>query len=111
MTGFSPRKTAKPAAYPKETRGSNFFESDLNLQRVLERIEPDMLERNFERLIDFGKWTAGDVDEQASYSDRYAPPRLETHNKLGQKQSKVIFNPKYEQCHQEAYERGIIGLA
>ncbi|MEZ0224376.1 MAG: acyl-CoA dehydrogenase family protein [Alphaproteobacteria bacterium] len=111
MSGFSPRKTAAPVAYPKETRGTNFFESDLNLQRVLERIEPDMLERNFDRLKDFGQWTAGEVDEQASYSDRYAPPQLETHNKLGQKQSKVIFNPKYEKCHQEAYERGIIGLA
>ncbi len=111
MTGFSPRKTARPVDYPKETRGTNFFESDLNLQRLLERIEPDMLERNFDRLKDFGKWTGGELDEQASYSDRYAPPQLETHNKLGQKQSKVIFNPKYEQCHQEAYERGTIGLA
>jgi acyl-CoA dehydrogenase len=111
MTGFSPRKTARPVDYPKETRGANFFESDLNLQRLLERIEPDMLERNFDRLKDFGKWTGGALDEQASYSDRYAPPQLETHNKSGQKQSKVIFNPKYEQCHQEAYERGVIGLA
>ena len=111
MTGFSPRKTAKPVNYPKETRGTNFFESDLNLQRLLERVEPDMLERNFDRLKDFGTWTSGELDEQASYSDRHAPPELETHNKLGQKQSRVIFNPKYEKCHQEAYERGVIGLA
>lgn len=111
MSGFSPRKTAKPVAYPKETRGTNFFEADLNLQRLLERVAPDMLERNFERLKDYGNWVGGELDEQASYSDRYAPPRLETHNKLGQKQSHVVFNPKYEECHNEAYERGTIGLA
>lgn len=111
MTAFSPRKSAKPATYAKETRGENFFSSDLNMQRVLERIAPEMLERNFDRLKDFGAWTGGPLDEQAAYSDRHAPPELQTHNKLGEKKSRVIFNPKYEEAHQEAYKRGTIGLA
>lgn len=111
MTDFSPRKTAKPVAYPKETKGENFFAPDLNLQRTLERIAPEMLERNFDRLNDFGKWAGGPLDEQASYSDRHAPPKLETHNRLGEKKTHVIFNPKYEQCHQDAYRQGVIGLA
>jgi len=111
MTEFSPRKNAKPATYSKETRGENFFSNDLNMQRVLERIAPDMLERNFDRLTDFGKWVGSELDEQASYSDRHAPPELQTHNKLGQKQSHVLFNPRYEEAHQEAYKRGVIGLA
>lgn len=111
MNAFSPRKSAKPAIYGKETRGENFFSSDLNLQRALERIAPEMLERNYDRLKDFGAWTGGPLDEQASYSDRVAPPQLETHNKLGEKKSRVIFNAKYEEAHQEAYRRGVIGLA
>jgi len=111
MTALSSRKSAKPVSYPKETRGENFFESDANLQRTLERIAPEMLERNLDRLKDFGAWTGGPLDEQAAYSDRHAPPKLETHNKAGEKKSRVIFNPKYDEAHQEAYKRGVIGLA
>lgn len=116
MTGQNPRnitapRTNGPVSYPKETRGSNFFDSDVNLQRTLQRLAPDMLKRNETRLRDFGAWTGGTLDEQASYSDRVAPPELETHNKAGEKKSRVIFNPKYEECHAEAYKRGAIGLA
>ncbi|MBI1215266.1 MAG: acyl-CoA dehydrogenase [Alphaproteobacteria bacterium] len=111
MTDFSPRKTAKPVTYEKETRGQNFFEKDLNLQRVLERLAPEMLERNHERLKDFGAFVGGELDEQAEYSDRHANPVLKTHNKLGEKKSHVIFNPRYEECHQEVYKRGAVGAA
>lgn len=111
MTAFSPRKNATPVTYSKETRGENFFTNDLNAQRVLERIAPEMLERNFDRLKDFGTFVGGELDEQAAFSDRTAPPQLETHNKLGEKKSRVIFNAKYEAAHQEAYKRGAIGLS
>ena len=105
------RKAEKPVSYSKETRNTNFFDNDINLHRMLEHIAPKMLEDNRTRLNDFGVWVGGPLDEQAAYSDRYAPPQLETHNKHGEKKSQVIFNPSYEQCHREAYERGIIGLA
>lgn len=104
------QKPDQPIAYPEETRNSNFFESDLNLQRLLKRIAPGMMEDNRARLNDFGAWVGGPLDEEAAYSDRYAPPQLETHNKNGQKKSHVVFNPAYEQLHREAYERGMIGL-
>lgn len=112
MTSQLPRSTpAAPVSYPKETRGLNFFDTDVNLQRVLERLDPDMLTRNEKRLKDFGAWVGGELDAEGNYSDRYAPPVLETHNKLGEKKSHLVFNPRYEECHREAYERGIIGLA
>ncbi len=111
MSDSKPRPTAKPQDYPKETRNTNFFDSDINLQRVLERLDNGMLARNLDRLKDFGTFAGGKLDEQASYSDRHAPPELQTHNKLGQKKSHVLFNPKYEEAHQEAYKRGAIGLA
>jgi acyl-CoA dehydrogenase len=93
------------------TRGLNFFQTDLNLQRVLERLDGEMLKRNAVPLGAFGAWVGSELDMQASYSDRYAPPILETHNKLGEKKSRLIFNSQYEKCHREAYERGVVGLA
>lgn len=100
-----------PAQYPKETRGNNFYDLDINARRLLVRLEPDMATRNHDRLRDFGAFVGGPLDEQASYSDRHAPPRLETHNKSGEKRTRVIFNRDYETCHQEAYQKGTIGLA
>ena len=106
-----PSKQDQSVAYPEETRNSNFFESDINLQRLLKRIAPKLMKDNSERLCDFGAWVGGPLDEEAAYSDRYAPPQLETYNMNGEKQSHVVFNPAYEQLHREAYERGVIGLA
>lgn len=108
MTAHSPRT---PQNYPAETRGSNFFESDRNLQDLLERIAPDMLKEHKKRLSDFGAWVGDALDKQAEYSDRHAPPKLETYNKKGERTGRVIFNPLYEQEHQEAYKKGAIGLA
>jgi len=102
---------ALSAVYPKETRGTNFFESDINLQRLLARLDPAMLQRNDARLKDFGAFAGGPVDAAAEYSDRHAPPEVETHTKTGEKKSRVIFNPLYEDAHREAYARGAIGLA
>jgi len=107
----SGNKPAAPLAYPKETRGHNFYDMDVNAQRLLERLAPDMLSRNEDRLKDFGAFVGGPLDEQASYSDRHAPPRLETHTKTGEKKTRVIFNRDYETCHQDAYKKGTIGLA
>lgn len=105
------RKDAKPVTYTKETRGQNFFDSDANLRRMLERIAPALLSENQTLLSDLGAFVGGPLDAQAEYSDRHAPPELETYNKHGEKNSRVIFNPLYEQAHQEVYERGAIGLA
>lgn len=105
-----PARSTHPA-YPKETRGHNFYDMDVNLQRLLGRAASDMLARNEDRLKDFGAFVGGPLDEQASYSDRHAPPRLETHNKAGEKKTRLIFNRDYETCHQEAYQKGTIGLA
>lgn len=97
--------------YPKETQGQNFYALDVNLQRLLARLAPDMLARNEKRLGDYGAWVGTELETQASYSDRFAPPRLQTHDKQGKKHSTVIFNPAYEQAHQDAYRRGTIGLS
>lgn len=107
----APRRADAPAGYPKETRNTNLFDNDRNLQRKLEALAPDMLARNMDAFKSMGELAGGALDEEAEYSDRHAPPRLETHNKLGEKKSRVIFNPKYEDLHAEIYRRGVIGKA
>ncbi len=114
MSDLDPRgdnKGDKPVSYSKETRNTNFFDNDRNLQRTLARLAPDALSRNMQRLKEFGDYVGGPLDAQAEYSDRHAPPKLESHTKYGEKKSHVVFNPLYEKMHQEAYDRGTIGLA
>ncbi|MFQ5775629.1 MAG: acyl-CoA dehydrogenase family protein [Kiloniellaceae bacterium] len=102
---------AQPLDYPPQTRGLNFFDLDVNLQRLLWRRAPGLLERHEARLADFGAWVGGPLDEQAAYSDRTAPPRLEAFGPRGERLGRVVTNPAYEACHREAYRRGIVGLA
>ena len=98
-------------AYPDETRGLNLFAVDRNLHALLARRAPDMMARFGDTLTDFGAWAGGPLDEQARYTDRHAPPRLETHDRDGTAVGRVVLNPAYLECHAEAYRRGAIGLA
>lgn len=100
-----------PIAYPPETRGLNLFDLDVNLRRLLRRRAPKLLSRHGRRLSDFGAWVGGPLDAQAAYSDRHAPPRLESHSGDGTRLGRVVANPDYLACHREAYRRGIVGLA
>lgn len=100
-----------PIRYPAETRELNAFDMDRNLQRLLARRAPAMLADHGARLSDFGAWVGDALEAQAVYSDRYAPPRLESHGSDGEPLGRVILNPAYEACHGEAYRRGTIGLA
>ncbi len=97
--------------FPETTAGINFFDTDANLRALLSRRAPKMLAVHGQRLSEFGAWVGGPLEEQAVYSDRYAPPQLETHGTDGQPLGRVILNPLYQVCHAEAYRRGAIGLA
>jgi alkylation response protein AidB-like acyl-CoA dehydrogenase len=62
------------------------------------------------RLAEFRDWALNEADAQANYTDRYAPPALETYNRNGEIVNRVVINRWYEEQHREAYRRGIIGL-
>ena len=62
------------------------------------------------QLADFRDWVLKEVDAQANYTDRYAPPSLETYDRNGEVVNRIVANPWYETQHQELYRRGIIGL-
>jgi len=62
------------------------------------------------QLAEFHDWVRTDVDAQANYTDRYAPPALETYDRNGEVVNRIVTNRWYEEQHQELYRRGIIGL-
>jgi len=62
------------------------------------------------QLAEFFDWVRTEVDAQANYTDRYAPPALETYDRNGEVVNRIVTNPWYEEQHRELYRRGIIGL-
>ena len=62
------------------------------------------------KLRDFREWVLTEVEAQANYTDRYAPPSLQTYDRNGELVNRIIANSQYDAQHQEAYRRGIIGL-
>ncbi|HEX8800800.1 MAG TPA: acyl-CoA dehydrogenase family protein [Terriglobales bacterium] len=71
--------------------------------------EPRMADYG-ERLAEFRDWVLTEVNAQANYTDRYAPPALETYDRNGEVVNHVVTNRWYEEQHQDVYRRGIIGL-
>ena len=90
--------------------GGNAYRADRNLQALLRRSAPWLTEGDAERLDGFGGWVATAVDEQADYTNRFAPPVLETLDEDGHPRTAVRHNPLYSAAHREVYERGIVGL-
>lgn len=62
------------------------------------------------QLPGFSHWALTEVDEQANYTDRYAPPALETYDRGSEVVNRIVANRWYEGQHCELYRRGIIGL-
>ena len=63
-----------------------------------------------QQLASFRDWVLTEVDAQANYTDRYAPPALETYDRSGNVVNRIVCNRWYDEQHQELYRRGIIGL-
>ena len=53
------------------------------------------------KLAEFRHWVLSEVDAQANYTDRYAPPSLETYDRNGEVVNRVVSNPLYDSQHQE----------
>lgn len=83
---------------------------DPYLEPLLLKREP-RLSAYLSRLRDFRDWVLTEVDAQANYTDRYAPPALQTYDRDGEVANRIVANPQYDEQHQETYRRGIIGLS
>jgi alkylation response protein AidB-like acyl-CoA dehydrogenase len=82
---------------------------DAYLEPLLLSREP-RLRAYLSKLAEFHDWALTDVDAQANYTDRYAPPALEIYDQSGAVANRVVVNPWYDAQHQEIYRRGAIGL-
>jgi alkylation response protein AidB-like acyl-CoA dehydrogenase len=82
---------------------------DAYLEPLLILREP-RLRAHLHQLAEFRQWVLTEVDAQANYTDRYAPPVLETYDRSGSVVNRIVANPWYEAQHQEIYRRGAIGL-
>ena len=82
---------------------------DAYLEPWLPSRVPRMVEYS-SQLAEFREWVLTEVDAQANYTDRYAPPALETYDRDGEVVNRVVANRWYEEQHREVYRRGIIGL-
>jgi alkylation response protein AidB-like acyl-CoA dehydrogenase len=102
--------TALAALYPRVVRGQNLFLLDGNLQSHLARTLPAAASRFHPLLESFGAWAGGAADEEADYSDRFAPPMLEPYDREGRLVNHVRVNPLWEAASREAYQRGMVGL-
>lgn len=116
---------AREGRWPTHTFGMNFYTLDENLRRFLGR--PALhgghgLIHSFNRvsILDqvleaYGAWAGGDLEQQARYSDRHAPPRLVTPLQVpgvpGERDTAIVFNPLYLHAQDEAYRRGVISAA
>ncbi len=96
---------------PQPLRGANLFELDGALQRLLGRLAPEALARQRDRLSAFGAFAGGPVDEAADYTDRFAPPRLETYDRDGRLANRILHNPGWDRVSAEVYARGAVGLS
>lgn len=96
---------------PQPFKGANLYALDGALQRLLARLIPDSLARQKDRIEDFGAFCGGPVEEAADYTDRFAPPRLETYDRSGKLVNAIHHNPLWDQVSREAYARGAVGLA
>src|ERR1700685_4312865 len=62
------------------------------------------------QLAEFRDWVLTEVEAQANYTDRYAPPALETYDRDGEVVNRIVANRWYDEQHAELYRCGIIGL-
>lgn len=88
----------------------NLYLGDSNLQRLLARIAPALAERHADHLAAFGAWTGTEVDAAAAYTERFAPPVLDSADQDGELLSFVMCNPRYEEVHRQVYAHGIVAL-
>ena len=72
-----------------EARKQDLFRNDVNLQRLLKRSLGTDYARWKSDLAEFGAWVGDVVDRAAAYTDRQAPPYLETYDAQGRTANRV----------------------
>ena len=99
-------------SFPQSARGLNFFDTDANLHRFLERAAPGFLQRRGAVLGRLGAFAGDRLDRQAEQSDQDFPPALKDlpDNRTAPtgRRNEIRLNREYEECQQELYKNGIL---
>lgn len=105
-------KKQQTPQFPETTRGYNHFRADSNLQRLLHRAYPEMLVRQWAAFEDYAQHACTVLDDQATYSDRIAPPalrqRLDRAVAPEQREPELYLNAEYKDCQQEIYRHSFL---
>ena len=96
-------------AFPEPVRGANLFTLDRNLSGFL--AGQGALPRHGAVLERFGAFAGGPADEEAEYTDRFAPPTLEPYDRDGALVNRIRLNLLAERVNREVYVLGAVGLA
>ena len=104
--------TQQELTFPQSVRGLNFFDTDANLHRFLERAAPGFLQRRGAVLGRLGAFAGDRLDRQAEQSDQDFPPALKDlpDNRTAPtgRRNEIRLNREYEECQQELYKNGIL---
>ncbi|MBM7692751.1 alkylation response protein AidB-like acyl-CoA dehydrogenase [Peribacillus deserti] len=93
-----------------ELKERNFYACDETLQLLIrDHLDDELFQYADKVLSEFGKKSAGEIDERARHTDREGQPRLVKYNKMGDDISEVWVNEGYRKTVAETYETGIVG--
>jgi alkylation response protein AidB-like acyl-CoA dehydrogenase len=97
--------------FPARLRGADLFTLDRNLGGLLRSQAGEAMVRHSAALTRFGAFAGGLADEEAEYTDRFAPPVLEPYDRDGVLVNRIRLNPLAERTDKEAYALGAVGLS
>ncbi|MBI3183483.1 MAG: acyl-CoA dehydrogenase family protein [Myxococcales bacterium] len=89
---------------------ANWFESEVGLQRILERQLGGAYERARPRLLEMGRRAATEVALWADLADHQGP-RLRTHDRDGKRIDEIEYHPAYRWMQEVAYGLGIVAAS
>lgn len=95
--------------FPFPVRGTNLYVLDRNLKNFW-RYAPMDIAPWAAPLERFGQFAGGVADEEAEYTDRFAPPVLEPYDRDGTLVNHIRISPLAERVGREVYELGAVGL-
>lgn len=99
--------------YPAQVRGMNGYDNDLTLQDILNRLNPEFLNRRRKLLSELGEFVLGEMDEQAEESDRFFSAKIDHRsdnptNPDGERRGHIKLNKRYKETQQALYKFGTL---
>lgn len=98
--------------FPAQIQGLNFYTTDKNLSRFLERVDPDFKKRQTDRLEQFGQFAGHDLEKHAQRNHNHFKPVLEKitddPHKPEKRVGRIILNTEYKNCQQALYQHGLL---